>query len=303
MNDLSVQIGKVLWKNPVSAASGTFGYAEEMSEIMDIGELGAIFAKGLTLKPKHGNPPQRIIETPAGMLNAIGLQNVGVDEFIKNKIPFLANFDVPVYANISGNSEDEYSELAKKLDGSGIAGIEINVSCPNVKKGGMAFGLDPDLVASVTRSVRKSTELDVIVKLSPNVTDISLMAKRAEQEGADAVSLVNTFMGLAIDINQRRPYLANNTGGLSGPAIRPIAVRMVWEVYNSVNIPVIGMGGIVDTGSALEFIIAGATALSVGTGTFYDPLSTAKIVKGLNQFLEKSNSKKIIELVGSLVFN
>ncbi|MDP8218695.1 MAG: dihydroorotate dehydrogenase [Candidatus Theseobacter exili] len=303
MNDLSVQIGKVLWKNPVSVASGTFGCAEEMSEIMDIGKLGAIFAKGLTLKPRSGNPPQRIIETPAGMLNAIGLQNVGVDEFIKNKIPFLANFDVPVYANISGNSEHEYSELAKKLDGSGIAGIEINVSCPNVKKGGMAFGLDPDLVASVTRSVRKSTELDVIVKLSPNVTDISLMAKRAEQEGADAVSLVNTFMGLAIDINQRRPYLANNTGGLSGPAIRPIAVRMVWEVYNSVSIPIIGMGGIVDTDSALEFIIAGATALSVGTGTFYDPLSTVKIVKGINQYFEENNYKKIIELVGSLVFN
>ncbi len=298
---LAVEIAGLKLKNPVMVASGTFGYGEEYAPYIDLNGLGAIVTKGLSLKPKLGNPTPRIIETPSGMLNAIGLQNVGIEAFIKVKLPFLKKFDLPVIANFFGNTLEEYGEAAKRLsDCEGVHALEINISCPNVKEGGIVFGTDPKAAASVISLVRKSTNLPVIAKLSPNVTDITVMARAVEEAGADAVSLINTLTGMAIDVKSRRPKLANITGGLSGPAIRPVAVRMVWQAANAVKIPIIGIGGIMTAEDALEFIIAGATAVQVGTANFVTPTATIDIINGLERYLIDNNLADIKELIKSL---
>lgn len=298
---LAVEIAGLKLKNPVMVASGTFGYGEEYSPYIDLNRLGAIVTKGLSIKPKLGNPTPRIIETASGMLNAIGLQNVGIDAFIKDKLPFVRQFNVPVIANFFGNTLEEYGEAARMLsDGDGVHALEVNISCPNVKEGGIVFGTDPKAAASVISLVRQSTKLPVIAKLSPNVTDITTMAKAVEEAGADAVSLINTLTGMAIDVKTRRPRLANITGGLSGPAIKPVAVRMVWQVVNAVKIPIIGIGGIMTAEDALEFIIAGATAVQVGTANFINPTATMDIIDGLDKYLVDNNISDIKELVRSL---
>lgn len=302
MVDLSVNIGPLRLKNPVMTASGTFGYGEEYAEFVDLNRLGAIVVKGLSLKPKEGNPPPRIIETPSGMLNSIGLQNIGVERFIEEKLPFLRQFDTAVIVNFFGDSIDEYRETAIALsDVEGIHGLEMNISCPNKEAGWSIFGTDPSTTFKVVVSVRKVTGLPLIVKLSPNVTDISLMARVAEEAGANAVSLINTITGMAIDIKTRRPMLANITGGLSGPAIRPVAVRMVWEVSRSVKIPVIGMGGIMDYKNAIEFILAGATAVAVGTANFINPEVTIDIISGITRYLEENNISSMKEMIGGII--
>lgn len=298
---LAVEVAGIKLKNPVMVASGTFGYGEEYSPYIDLNRLGAIVTKGLSLKPKLGNPTPRIIETPSGMLNAIGLQNVGIDAFIKDKLPFVRQYNVPVIANFFGNTLEEYGEAAKKLsDCDGVHALEVNISCPNVKEGGIVFGTDPKAAASVISLVRKSTKLPVIAKLSPNVTDITVMARAVEEAGADAVSLINTITGMAIDVKTRRPRLANITGGLSGPAIRPVAVRMVWQVANAIKLPIIGIGGIMTAEDALEFIIAGATAVQVGTANFVNPTATMDIIDDLERFLAENNISDIKELIKSL---
>lgn len=297
----TVTIAGLKLKNPVMVASGTFGYGEEYAPYIDLNRLGAIVTKGLSLKPKLGNPTPRIIETPSGMLNAIGLQNVGIEAFIKDKLPFLKKFDIPVIANFFGNTLEEYGEAAKRLsDCEGVHALEVNISCPNVKEGGIVFGTDPKAAASVISLVRKSTNLPVIAKLSPNVTDITVMARAVEEAGADAISLINTLTGMAIDVKTRRPKLANITGGLSGPAIRPVAVRMVWQAANAVKIPIIGIGGIMTAEDALEFIIAGATAVQVGTANFVTPTATIDIINGLERYLIDNNLADIKELIKSL---
>ena len=298
--NLSVTIAGIQLKNPVMTASGTFGYGEECSPYVDLNKLGAIIVKGLSLRPRCGNPTPRIVETPAGMLNAIGLQNVGVDAFIKEKMPFLKKYDVPVIANIFGEDVKEYAEVAKRLDGTGIAGIEINISCPNVKKGGIVFGTNPKEAAKVGRAVKKAARLPIITKLSPNVTDIKIMAKAVEDAGSDAISLINTITGMAIDVENRKPRLANFVGGLSGPAIRPIAVRMVWEVAKVVKVPIIGIGGIMTANDALEFIIAGASAVQVGTANFIEPAATMNILGDIKDYLVRHKIDDIKDLVGSL---
>ena len=298
---MQVDIGGIVLKNPVMTASGTFGYAREFENLMDLNCLGGIIVKGLSLEPSRGNPPPRIIETPAGMLNAIGLENVGVDAFIREKLPFLRTRAVPVFANIYGKTIEEYAELALRLDDvEGVAGLEINISCPNVKAGGIAFGSDSRTAHRVVRAVREKTRLPVMVKLSPNVTDVVEIAKSVEAAGADSVSLINTITGMAIDVKTRRPVLANITGGLSGPAIKPVALRMVWQVAGQVDIPVIGVGGIMKTADAVEFLIAGARAVQVGTANFINPRAAQDIVEGLDAYLRKSNLKSIDDLIGSL---
>ncbi len=299
--DLEVNIGKLKLKNPVMTASGTFGYGEEYSEFLDLNLLGAVVVKGLSLKPKEGNPPPRIIETASGMLNSIGLQNVGIDRFITEKIPFLKKFNTPVIVNFFGDSIDEYAEAAAMLDGvDGIHGLEMNISCPNKQAGWAVFGTDPKVTCEVVTAVRKKTSLPLIVKLSPNVTDIALMARVAEDSGADALSLINTLTGMAIDIKTRRPRLANIRGGLSGPAIKPVAIRMVYDVYKAVRIPLIGMGGIMDADDAIEFIIAGAAAVAVGTANFINPGVTAEILAGITAFMESEGIGDIRSLTGTV---
>lgn len=298
---LAVEIAGIKLKNPVMVASGTFGYGEEYSPYIALNRLGAIVTKGLSIKPKLGNPTPRIIETPSGMLNAIGLQNIGIDAFIKDKLPFVRQFDIPVIANFFGNTLEEYGEAAKRLsDCNGVHALEVNISCPNVKEGGIVFGTDPRAAASVISLVRKSSRLPVIAKLSPNVTDITIMARAVEEAGADAVSLINTLTGMAIDVKTRKPRLANITGGLSGPAIKPVAVRMVWQVANTVNIPIIGIGGIMTAEDALEFIIAGATAVQIGTANFVNPAATMDVIDGLDRYLIENNISDISELIRSL---
>lgn len=300
--DLSVDLGPLRLKNPVLTASGTFGYGREFSKLYDPGLLGGIIVKGLSLKPRPGNPPPRIVETPCGMLNAIGLANVGLDKFLEEKLPLLREIDTQVIVNIYGHSVSEYGELAGELRGvEGVHGLEVNISCPNVEKGGMAFGTDPVSSARVTEAVAAKSDKPVIVKLSPNVTDIRVPAKAVEEAGAAAVSLINTITGMVVDVETRRPKLGNITGGLSGPAIRPVAVRMVYEVARTVDIPVIGIGGIVTARDALEFLIAGARAVEVGTANFMDPLAAPKIVEGLASFFREKGIKKPEEIVGSLV--
>lgn len=298
---LAVEIAGIKLKNPVMVASGTFGYGEEYSPYIDLNRLGAIITKGLSIKPKLGNPTPRIVETPSGMLNAIGLQNVGIEAFIKEKLPFVRQFDVPVIANFFGNTMEEYGEAARMLsDCDGVHALEVNISCPNVKEGGIVFGTEPKAAASVISLVRRSTRLPVIAKLSPNVTDITIMARAVEEAGADVLSLINTITGMAIDVRTRRPRLANITGGLSGPAIKPVAVRMVWQVANTVKTPIIGIGGIMTAEDALEFIIAGATAVQVGTANFVNPAATMDIINGLDRYLIDNNITDIKELVRSL---
>ena len=299
--DLSVDIGGIRLKNPVLTASGTFGYAREFETYVDLKRLGAIIVKGLSLLPSAGNPSPRIVETPCGMLNAIGLENVGVESFIADKLPFLERLKTPVFVNIYGTSLEAYAELAGRLDGiEAVTGIEINISCPNVKAGGVAFGVDPKMTAAVVRGVRERTRKPVMVKLSPNVTDITEIALRAEGEGADALSLINTITGMAIDIETRRPKLANITGGLSGPAIRPVALRMVWQVCRKVKVPVIGIGGIIHARDAIEFFIAGATAIQVGTANFVTPRATLDILEGIEQYLAENGIRRMTDLIGSL---
>lgn len=298
---LSVNIAGLKLKNPVMTASGTFGYGEEYSEFVDLNKLGAIVVKGLSITPRMGNPAPRIIETPAGMLNAIGLQNIGVMTFIKEKLPFLRQFKTPVIVNFFGDTVNEYVQAAEKLSAAdGVHGLEMNISCPNKQAGWRVFGTDPKIMSEVIRAVRKVANLPLIVKLSPNVTDISLMARIAEESGADAVSLINTITAMSVDIKKRKPILANITGGLSGPAIKPVAVRMVWEVYKAVKIPVIGMGGVMTANDALEFLITGARAVAVGTANFVNPMATLEIIQGIERYLIEEGFSDINDIIGSL---
>lgn len=298
---LAVDIAGIPLRNPVMPASGTFGYGEEYAPFLDLEQIGAIVTKGLSLKPKAGNPTPRISETISGMLNAIGLQNVGVEAFIKHKLPFLRTIKTPVIVNFFGNTLDEYGEVASQLsDIPEIAGVELNISCPNVKQGGIVFGTDPRSANEVVSLVRKKLHKPLIVKLTPNVTDITVVARAVEDAGADAISCINTITGMAIDIHTRRPRLANRTGGLSGPAIRPIAVRMVHQVVQAVSLPVIGVGGIVRSMDALEFLIAGAKAVQVGTANFVDPSAMVTIIDGIEAFLIDEGLDDIHDLIGSL---
>jgi len=301
---LEVEISKIRMKNPVMTSSGTFGYGQEFSTFIDLNRLGAMVLKGITLKPKMGNPSPRIIETPSGILNSIGLQNVGLEVLIKEKLPYLKNFNTPVIINISGDTLEEYVELARRLDEVSqdmkIAGLEINISCPNVKQGGMAWGTDPRSTYQIVNEVRKVTSLPLITKLSPNVIDIRVIAVAAEEAGADAISLINTLVGMAIDINSCQSQLANIKGGLSGPAVKPVALWLVWQVFQQVNIPIIGMGGIMDAQDALEFIIAGARAVSIGTANLVNPKVTIDIIEGIEKYLIENEIEDVNELVGSL---
>jgi dihydroorotate dehydrogenase (NAD+) catalytic subunit len=299
--DLTTHIGRMNLKNPVLTASGTFGYGLEFRDILDLNRLGAIIVKGLSLKPSMGNPPQRIAETPCGMLNAIGLENIGIHAFISEKLPILKQYSCPVIVNIYGTTIDEYARLADRISHTdAIAGIEVNISCPNVSAGGLAFGVHPDTVYQVVREVRARTHQTVIVKLTPNVTDIVCIAQAAESAGADAVSLINTITGMAIDIHTRRPKLANIVGGLSGPAIRPVALRMVWQAAQKVKIPVIGIGGIMTAEDAIEFFIAGASAVQIGTANFINPRSTIDIIEGIESYLIKKGIFRLSDIIGSI---
>jgi len=299
--DLSVSISRLKLKNPVMTASGTFGYGEEYSEFVDLNQLGAIVVKGISLKPMEGNPSPRICETPCGMLNAIGLQNVGLKRFIKEKLPYLRRFDTKVIVNILGNTMQEYKRLSEALDGAGVDGIELNVSCPNVKKGGIIFGTDKKILARLIGKVRQSVKKAVLItKLSPNVSNIREFSKVAEDAGSDALSLINTIPAMAIDVETRRPKLANIIGGLSGPAIKPIAVRMVWEASKAVKIPVIGIGGIMNAMDAIEFMLAGATAVEVGTANFVNPRVTIDIIEGIEEYVRRKGLHNLKELIGGL---
>ena len=300
--DLRVTIGPLVFKNPVLTASGTFGYAKEFAPYVNFHHLGGVVVKGISLEPRRGNPPPRIVETAGGMLNAIGLENVGLDRFIAEKMGYLREIGTRVIVNILGDSLEEYQTLAQRLsEVEGISAIEVNISCPNVKKGGVAFGTDPAMAEAVTRAVCAHTTLPVIVKLSPNVTDITAVAKAVEAGGAQAVSLINTLLGMAIDVRSRRPKLANIVGGLSGPAIKPIALRMVWQVAQAVKIQVIGIGGITTTEDALEFLLAGATAIEVGTANFVNPRASQEIVEGLERYVTENKLSGISEVIGGII--
>ncbi len=299
--NLSVKIAGIELKNPVMVASGTFGYGEEYAKYIDLNKLGAIVVKGLSLTPREGNPPPRIVETAAGMLNSIGLQNIGIDSFVNDKLPFLKKFDTKVIVNFFGDSIDEYCEVAKRVDSvSVIHGLEMNISCPNKKEGWLEFGTNPDLAFRVVNAVRKNTRLPLIVKLSPNVTDITVIAKAVSDAGADAISLINTLSGMAIDIKTRKPKLANIIGGLSGPAIKPVALKMVWQVAKTIKLPIIGVGGIMTYEDAIEFMIAGASAVQIGTANFIDPASSEKIIDGLKLYCGQNSIRNINEIAGSI---
>lgn len=299
--DLSVSIGRLKLKNPVMTASGTFGYGEEYSEFVDLNRLGAIIVKGISLKPMEGNPSPRICETPCGMLNAIGLQNIGLKRFLKEKLPFLRRYNTSIIVNILGNTIQEYVKLSKALNDAGVDGIELNVSCPNVKKGGISFGTDKKTLARLVAKVRNSAkDIILITKLSPNVPSIQEFSKIAEESGSDALSLINTIPAMAIDIETSRPRLASVTGGLSGPAIKPIAIRMVWESYNAVKIPIIGVGGIMNAEDALEFMLAGATAVAIGTANFVNPLSILEVIDGIEEYLKRKKIGEIKRIIGTL---
>lgn len=299
--DLSVNIGHLKLKNPVMTASGTFGYGEEYSEFVDLNMLGAVVVKGISFEPMEGNPSPRICETPCGMLNAIGLQNIGLKKFLKEKLPYLRKFDTKVIVNILGNTLNAYAKLSNALDDAGVDGIELNVSCPNVKKGGLIFGTDKKVLARLISKVRQSVKKAVVItKLSPNVSNIQEFSRTAEDAGSDALSLINTIPAMAIDIETWKPKLANITGGLSGPAIRPIAVRMVWEASKAVKIPVIGIGGIMNAEDAIEFILAGATAIEVGTANFLNPGTTTDIISGIETYLKKKSILNVKEIIGGI---
>jgi len=300
MIDMSVELAGVRLKNPVITASGTFGFGREYGEFVDLNELGAICVKGLTLLPRQGNPPPRIAETPSGMLNSVGLQNPGVEYFVKKELPFLKGFNTIVIANISGNTAEEYCKMADIISNSDTDMVELNISCPNVKAGGGAFGTDPCVVEEITAVVRKHCKKPLIVKLSPNVCDIAMIARAAERGGADCISLINTITGMVIDIETRRPILKNNIGGLSGPAVKPVAVRMVWQAAKAVKIPIIGMGGISSGEDAVEFMLAGASAVSVGTYNFIDPYACIKVRDGIKEYMEGHKCNSIKDIVGTV---
>ncbi|MEN8200081.1 MAG: dihydroorotate dehydrogenase [Thermodesulfobacteriota bacterium] len=300
--DLRVSIGSLELKNPVMTASGTFGYAREFEPYVNLHRLGALVVKGISLEPRSGNPPPRIVETSCGMLNAIGLENVGVKRFLSEKMEYLRAINVPVLVNILGDTLEEYREIAQHLaDVPGIAAIEVNISCPNVKKGGVAFGTVPEMAAAVTTVVKENSTVPVIVKLSPNVTDITVIARAVEEAGADGVSLINTLIGMAIDHRSRRPQLANVIGGLSGPAIKPVALRMVYQVAQAVSIPVIGIGGIESSEDVVEFMLAGATAVQIGTANFVNPRASEDAVEGLTRYVIDEKLSSVRELIGGLV--
>ena len=299
--DLSVRIGSLTLKNPVMSASGCFGYGVEYAETIDLSTLGAVVVKGLFLKPREGHPAPRIVETPAGMINAIGLQGIGVHRFVSEKLPELRAHRATVVVNVCGTTVDEYAEVSRILsDAEGVHAIELNISCPNIKEGGIQFGCSLGGTHDVVSAVRKVTSLPIMPKLTPNVTDPASFARAAEEAGADAVSLVNTFLALAVDVETRRPMISNGMGGLSGPAIRPIAVRMVYECQQAVKIPVVGMGGIMDARDALEFMIAGATAVQVGTANFVDPLLWQNMIDGISEYLSRHRVDNAMDLVGSV---
>ena len=298
--DLTVRIGKIVLKNPVVVSSGTFGFGEEFEDFLDLSRLGAIIPKGISLKPMAGNPPPRIFETEGGIINSIGLQNPGFRQFINSKLPYYKNLKTHLIINFFGNTQKEYVELAKRFDDvAGISGLEMNISCPNVKKGGIVFGTDPQMAYRLVQAVRKSTALTLIVKLSPNVTDIALMARSVEEGGADAVSLVNTFRAMAVNIHTRKPELGNVIGGLSGPAIKPIALRMVWEAGQAVNIPIIGMGGIMNAQDAIEFILVGASAVQIGTANLINPRTGIEVIRGIKKYLTRNKIDCIQKLTGT----
>lgn len=300
MPNLAINLAGIPMKNPVMTASGTFGYGPEYADFVDLNRLGAVVVKGITLEPRPGNPPPRTVETPAGMLNAIGLENPGAEAFIAKKLPYLRQFDVPVIVNLNARSVEEFATIARIFDeAEGVHGLEVNISCPNVKEGGMLFSAEPEAAHEAVCAVREQTAKPVIVKLSPNVTDIRRLARRVVDAGADAVSLINTLVGMVIDVENRRPFLANRTGGLSGPAVRPVAVRMVWEVFQAVEVPLVGMGGIMTAHDALEFILAGATAVAVGTANFVNPRATLDVIEGLAAYLEEHQIADVRELVGA----
>ena len=299
--DLSIDFAGIKLKNPVLTASGTFGYGEEFAEFVDLNRLGGVIVKGISLRPIKGNPPPRIWETPSGMLNAIGLENPGVEVFLNEKLPFLRKYDTAVIVNMFGSTLDEYVGVAERLDGArGISGIEVNISCPNVKAGGMAFGTDLRATFELLSAVRKATRLPLIAKLSPNVTDVTAFANAAADAGCDGLSLINTLLGMAIDVRCRKPRLANCTGGLSGPAIRPVAVRMVWQVARSVSLPIIGMGGIVTGEDAIEFMLAGASAVAVGTANFINPRATLDVLEGIEGFMREQKIGDLREVIGKV---
>ncbi|MDH3542294.1 MAG: dihydroorotate dehydrogenase [Desulfobulbaceae bacterium] len=297
--DMKISIGSLRLRNPVMTASGTFGYGEEYGSLVNLHRLGAIIVKGISLLPRQGTPPPRIAETACGMLNAIGLENVGLESFLSEKIPFLQGINTPLIVNILGDTVQDYQQLAARLDEEEkVAALEVNISCPNVKQGGVAFGTDPGMAHAVTKGVRQHFSRPVIVKLSPNVTDITGIARAAEEAGADAVSLINTVLGMAIDIKSCQPKLANIFGGLSGPAIKPIGLRMVWQVAECVSIPIIGIGGITTTEDAIEYILAGACAVQVGTTNFINPRATEEIIQGIGAFLVENKMASIQDLIG-----
>ena len=299
--DLSVTLAGMRMNNPVVVASGTFGFGREYNQFFDLSELGGICAKGLTLHPRQGNPAPRIAETPMGILNSVGLQNPGVDAFIAEELPFLRQFDTKVIANISGNTPEEYGVMCEKLSDAGVDMIEVNISCPNVKAGGLAYGTKPEMAAEVTHMAKSHAgKVPVMVKLSPNVTDITQIARAVEEAGADAVSLINTLRGMRIDVNTHRPILKMNTGGMSGPAVLPVAVRMVWEVANTVHIPILGMGGVSRAEDAAQLMLAGADAVAVGTALFADPYAPMKVKEGLRQLCAKQGMASVTQLTGGV---
>jgi dihydroorotate dehydrogenase (NAD+) catalytic subunit len=302
MIKMQIDIGNLKLKNPVLVASGTFGYGDELSELFDVGQLGGIVTKSLTLKPRVGNPPPRIVETPCGMLNSIGLANIGVDRFIAEKLPILRNFKTAIIVNVAGKRVEDYPEVVKRIeDAGGVDAYEINISCPNVKEGGLEFGTSREMTGKIVSSVRKVTGKTLIVKLTPNVTKVSEIAKVCKDEGADAVSLINTVVGMAIDIKTRKPKLSKITGGLSGPAIKPIAIAKVFEVFQNVDIPIIGIGGIMNWMDAVEFLIAGARAVQVGTANFVDPTASIQILNGIISYCKENGISDINDLIGSIV--
>ena len=301
MADLSVKINDLEFKNPVLTASGTFGYGEEFADFIDLNRLGGILVKGPTLHPREGNPYPRMAETPSGMLNAVGLQNKGIDYFIENIYPRIKHYDTHIIVNVSGSTLEDYVAVAEKLNNlDKIPAIELNISCPNVKEGGMAFGTSCASAEKVTRAVRDAYKKTLIVKLSPNVTDITEIAKAVEFAGADSVSLINTLLGMAIDAEKQTPILSTVTGGLSGPCVKPIALRMVWQTYKAVKIPIIGLGGIITAGDAIEFFLAGATAVQIGTANFIDPAVAVKVIDSINDYLERHHAKSIYDIIGML---
>jgi len=298
--DLAVRIGKIILKNPVVVSSGTFGFGEEFEGFIDLNRLGALIPKGISLEPMAGNPPPRIFETEGGILNSIGLQNPGLREFVKKKLPYYKNLKTHLIINFFGNTQKEYVELARRFDDvAGVSGLEMNVSCPNIKRSGIVFGADPQMAYRLVQAVRKATALTLIVKLSPNVTDIASMAKSVEEGGADAVSLVNTFRAMAVNIHTKKPELGNTIGGLSGPAIKPIALRMVWEVSQAVKIPIIGMGGIMNAQDAIEFILVGASAIQIGTANLINPKTGIEVLQGIKRYLVQNRIDCLQKLIGT----